>query len=276
VKLSLAPSKLLLTFSLTVAASGTLFADVMIGTLGLGGSNASVAQTSIVFNCPTTLDGATCPAPAGEGNFIINSGTGVTSSYVSTGGYITDLSETTTPLNTPFTLANWLTFDGVSFNLASTVLGPPLPTGNSGQADCLLAPAPGQTCTPVITSLVGSPNDPMGLSNFNLQNTANGFTASFDVNGTVTGLPGEGSTPYYFNGQFTATVPNYTSYQAALAAFAGLSPTTPLPFQFSYAASFNIFQTAVPEPGYLVMLAGFGILLAVGGIYRKSRLAKQN
>jgi hypothetical protein len=270
VKLSLLAPKLSIMLSLTAAASGTLFADVVTGSFDIGGSTATVAQTTIVFNCTNGLP-ASCPAPAGTGNFVVDSGTNASgsavnlSTYFGEGGYIGNLSEATTPLNVPFLDANWLTFSGGPIATPDFALDLRfIDLGIDSQAACTLPAAVGQTCTPIIPSLVGSPGDPTGLSSFNLQNTINGFTASFSVSGTARELATGGTSA--FTGTFTAVVDG-ESYQTALAQILANTPPT-----FTYTASFNL--TAIPEPGYLPMFAGFGILAIFAGVYRKFRLQR--
>jgi hypothetical protein len=254
-------SLLLALASMAVASRG-LVADVIDGSFGIGGFSATVTEMGIDFQCTPGLSNASCPAPADTGNFLVDAGTGNLVPYVGEGGYVGDFNELFTPLNTPILASNWLTFSSAPGN---PVLPPTLALdltfislGTDSQADCSLPAAVSQTCTPVIPGLVGSPNDPTGLSSFNLQNTASGFTASFSVKGIARNLTGGPSTN--FTGTFTATVDGET-YQTALSQiFSGTAPP------FTYTASFYM---ATPEPNYVPLFVGLAMLAALAVIYRR-------
>jgi hypothetical protein len=242
-----------LTFALTLALtnSGALLANGYSGSFDIGGSSANVTQTGVSFNCDASISTAPC-VPGGPGNFAVNAATGDLTPYLGEGGYIKNLSEATTPLNTPFLLSNWLTF------FTGPVLVPDLALdlrfinlGIDPQTDCTAAPAVGQLCTPIIPALVGAPNDPQGLSSFNLQNLSNGgSSASFTVTGTARKLStGELSS---FTGTFTASLD--TPYQVALQQILSGQP-----FTHTYGVSFRL--TPIPEPGFGLPVL-FGCLLA--------------
>ncbi len=252
--------------ALTAFNCPSLLANAVSGSFDIGGSSATITQTSLTFNCTPGITNAPCP-PGSPGNFDVTVATGADfTPYVGEGGYLQNLSEATTPLNTPFLLTNWLTF----------FLGPVVPPdialdlrfidlGIDGQADCTLAPAPGQTCTPIIPALIGSPNDAAGLSSFNLQNLANGgSSASFTVRGTARRIStGETSN---FNGTFTAAldVPYQTALQMIL---------NGIPFTHADDASFVL--TITPEPNLVFPLLFGGLLVVfVAGRHRKQQVSK--
>jgi hypothetical protein len=255
-------------FMLTLLSSTVSFADVLSGSFSIGGSSADVGLSSIGFVCNTSLPNAPAPCPATTGNFQVNvvDGSAALNAYLNQGGYVGDLSQATTPLNTTFLDADWLTFSSsagnpvippaLSLNLTFLPLG--VDPHNAANT-CLTAPAfAGQTCTPEIAALV-SANNPDGLSNFNLQNTATGFTASFDVLGTAKDSATGNSIG--FSGIFNATVSGETYQEALMQVAMGVAPP------FTYSASF----TLVPEPAFLPLFGGVAILLALTGLYRKVR-----
>jgi hypothetical protein len=246
-----------------VFATFPLLANIS-GSFDIGGSSATVGETSITFNCVAGIVFAPQPCPAGTGNFHVTNAVGSSfTPYLSEGGYIQGLSEATTPLNTPFLLGNWLTFftgpvvvPDIALDLQFNYLG------IDSQADCLAAPAPGQTCTPIIPALVGSPNDPLGLSSFNLQNLAGGgSSASFSVAGMARQISTGQVSP--FIGVFTAALD--TPYQTALAQILAGEP-----FTHAYDASFQV--SMVPEPGFGIPVL-FGCLAVLISSYRRRKAA---
>ncbi len=256
-----------LVFSLgLVTLASPLFAAPITGSFNFGGSSATVAATTLTFNCTNGISGATCPGPAGTGNFNVTGGTGDLAGYVGQGGHIKHLDSTTTPANESFLLTDWLTFSNEPTNpVASPNIALDLQfiyLGSSGQAQCFAAPAAGQTCTPQIPALVTAAN-PLGLSPYNLQNTPVGSTASFSVAGVARNTDtGELSN---FFGTFTA--PFDVSYQVVLSQLVSGS--------ISNAYSGTITLTAqppseVPEPETVSMLVAGGLLMLVGGIRRRS------
>jgi hypothetical protein len=96
----------------------------------------------------------------------------------------------------PQPVTGLLTIGGYRFDLLA------LPSGTYGQADCYVAPARGQRCTPY-QSVLGDPKPTDARSPFNLANVATGrpgapltAVASFNLIGTVT-APG-GATADFF------------------------------------------------------------------------------
>jgi len=249
------------------------FATPVSGSLTMSGdASVGAAGTFLTFLCDF-VSGDVCPANSGDfrvGGPVAQSGSFI--AYSGDNGYIKSLNEGPQPLNTLFTLADFITFSPTG-----TVIPPDIAfdlnfigLGTEGQADCL-APAnpsqvPAQACTPIVASLV-TPNNPLGLSPFNLVNTSNGSTASFTVAGTVRRLStGETS---HFIGEFTAvftSTPGTTdkSYQALLADFEAGNPITT-----GYSAQFNaIIGQTVPEPGTISLAFG-GLLIVAGCLGRR-------
>jgi hypothetical protein len=252
--------------ALTAITCPSLLANAVSGSFDIGGSSATITQTALVFNCTPGITNAPCP-PGSPGNFVVSVATGADfTPYVGEGGYVKNLSEGTTPLNTVFSDPNWLTFFTGPVPIPDIALDLQfIDLGLDPQTNCLAPPAPGQTCTPIIPALIGAPNDPTGLSSFNLQNLANGgSSASFTVEGTARRIStGETSK---FSGTFTAALD--VPYQTALSQIlAGI------PFTHTDNASFII--TITPEPNLVFPLL-FGSLLAVflAGRYRRQQSSK--
>jgi hypothetical protein len=150
-----------------------------------------------------------------------------------------------------FATPNFLTFS-IAPNISVTLLE--LVAGTDTAAQCFLAPAPGQNCTP------NTPN----MAPYNLNNTAGGgSTASFVVFGnevdslTSTSIPIVG----VFTAQFS------TPYQTLLN-----TVNTGGTVSTSYSASFT---TVAPEPGTAVSLAlgAFGLAGLIN--FQRRRAEKQ-
>ena len=114
--------------------------------------------------------------------------------------------------NGPQSVPAFLTLGGYTFDLAY------VPSGPYGQADCYIAPAPGQRCTP-FQSVRGDPSVNDGLSPFYLANLAStdpnnpiNSTASFNFVGMVASPNGASS---YFVGTITSFFSG-ASYQDVL------------------------------------------------------------
>jgi hypothetical protein len=246
--------------TLTLLTSVACFADVvsdppMSGTFFVSGI-ATVGLTSISFSpsMVTVSDGCTTSACTPTGN-LPDVGDAVS---------IATINEMITPVGEAFPpLANWLTVDGDSLTLTTLPVGvnTPAPVGTP---PCQLSGGvSGDTCTPEIPVLV-SPGNPLGLSNFNLQNlntSPSSFIASFGVSGTAVG-PAPAPDESTFIGSFTATLPG--TYQNEL----GLIETSG-PQMLPFTAQFTF--TPVPEPSFLPILGGIGIAGIVLGLFRKTR-----
>ena len=258
--MSILQSKFRLMFALLVGiltlATPSLAIPVS-GSFSIGGSSAEVGATFLNFVCNNAL---TASCPAGYGNFVVTppvSGSFIP--YNGETGFIRNLSLATAPVNQNFSLPNFVIFDP-----AGTVVPPDIAldlnfifTGVGGQANCLAAPAPGQTCTPIVPGLVTASN-PLGLSPFTLANTQTGSSATFSVAGTARRIStGEISS---FTGIFTAQFNQF--YQEYLATIAAGGTITN-----SYSATFQATLLPVPEASTITMLIG-GLLL-IGGVVRR-------
>jgi len=243
--------------SLTLLSS-TSQATPVSGNLNIDGS-ASVGAVVLQFLCGFASTPGANPCPANSGNFITSAtSTGSFTPYVNDPGFIQNISQVAQPINTPFLLSNFITFSPILLTPDIALDLTFLYAGDFSDAQCGLAAAPGQICTPLIPGLV-SPNNPSGKSAFDLVNTsASSSTASFSVSGIARRLStGEQSA---FNGVFSAQFSNLTYQQLLdqLATTGSVSST--------YSASFT--ATTVPEPGSTMMVLG-GLCLALGSISRK-------
>jgi hypothetical protein len=182
------------------------------------------------------------PLGTGTGTLAVTGATGMFAALTG-GGTIHDLNAVTEPVGTPFSLANFLIVTNLpTWNWTATFIFP----GLYSSAQCGLAPAAGQQCTPY------------PLSPFNLVNTAVlGSTSGFTLSGTATdGVGGQ----YNFGAEFTTQfgVP----YQTYL-----LGILTGGSIDSSWSATVTVDQ--VPEPAaFLLMAAG---LIGVGLIRRVLR-----
>jgi hypothetical protein len=246
-------------FTLLLPAS--VFASPIFGTFDITGQ-ATVMATSLDFLCIGGIPTAPCPGPANTGNFLTTAASGDFTPATFTGGYIHDLDQATTPPPGPFVLPNFIMFPalpGIQIDLTHIFLGV------NGQADCLAAPAPGQTCTPILPGLV-SPTNPLGLSPYNLNNLAGGgSSASFTMSGRVINLAtGEESTLFG-----TLTSQFNRPFQSVLADI--LNPAVGSVTN-SYSATFTV--TPIPEPGTESLAIGTLLVLAGYGFRRKLRSGK--
>jgi hypothetical protein len=234
-------------FTLTLLTSVACFADV-ISTFSIAGS-ATVSATSIDFSGVV----ATINTPSDPENPLVGSAVN-----------IGNLSEATTPVNTPIDVTDWLTTTTsvadpaageVSLNLMLLPAGV-FPTAPVGTPPCGITDgAPGNTCTPTIVTPTGS-----FKSNLNLFNTASsGYTAGFFASGSA--LDKLTGTPQFFTAEFAAA-DTMATYQSALAQIAaGGSVTIPFTAKFSF--------TAIPEPSFLPLFGIVGILVVGVALYRR-------
>jgi hypothetical protein len=125
-----------------------------------------------------------------------------------------------------------------------------LDAGVFGSTDCLVAAAPGQTCTPVF---------PPPKSPFNLTNTAVGSTASFTIHGIATSGTSVQDVTGTYTTQFTGQ-----NYQSILSTIAGGGSV-----QASYSANF-IFgpEQGIPEPSTAYLALG-GLVIGVASVLRR-------
>ncbi len=249
-------------FTLTLLTAAVSRADVI--TFQITGSSATVANTGITFVCNSVLTPPACPA--GDGNFYVapftQSGAGAPPNNAV--GAIAPLTEAPSGNPNAYDVTNWLDVDGISLTLTSDDIGT---FANTPENNCGTPAFVGQTCTPIIPGLIGTPGNLAGYSNFALINTMVGptaaddaFTASFTVDGTavVNGVD------YKWIGQFSEAVTGQGTFQDVL---------SNLPKTFSYAASITL--TSVPEPGFLPLFGGLAVLVVFAGFYRKIRTQQQ-
>lgn len=208
-------------------------ATEITGDFGMTGS-ATVSAVSLDFFC--SFGG--CPGTSGD--FLVSpiAATGSFAGLGNTTGFIQDISQTGgQPLNTPFSLPQWISFAAAP-TLFLDLQFIPLGTGTP-DADCVGV----AFCTPIIAPLIGTPNNPLGLSAFNLTDGS----ASFEVRGI--GYTGSDATGFStFVGRFSADFP-------------GLSPAeivalfnNPGIVNKAYSAAFVL--SVVPEPSNRMLLLG--------------------
>jgi hypothetical protein len=221
-----------LAVCLLAAVSLPAYSAPLTGTLNISGAVQVGA---------TTIDWLTLP---GGGQFVVDpSSTGSFGAFIGDHGGATNLDVTVQPVGSPFVLPNFLTLPGLSFTL--TFISP----GVFSSAQCFVAPAPGQVCTPPI---------PAPKSPFNLINTATGAAVSLSVSGTVqaTGGPVQD-----FKGVYTTQFVGQ-NYQSLLAQISGGGKVSA-----SYSGNFQ--ASIVPEPSTEFLTWGGLALLAVGTLRRK-------
>lgn len=209
-------------------------------------STVNFGEFSDIFNTPI-------------GDIRFTSGT---ETFAGLGGSVGEIRDLDIPVNTPTTLEEFLKvtftseqngspvspFSTLDFTLTE------LKKGVFGVADCLAAPAAGQTCTPA------TPVFPVD-SPFNLFNDSDSsFGVTMRVLGYVTNELGERSS---FSGNFS-TQNTQIPYQTALAR---IDDERIGYFQSSYSADFAFTpeQVVVPEPTSLVLmgLALSGMAVAI-------------
>lgn len=243
------------------------FATPVSGAFGIEGGGAGAVGFSLGFQCASGLGRAfPCPTVT-SGNFLTTQGVGDFSGYVGQGGFIESLNPTVAPPNQNVNVMNFITFaSGGSNPVATPDIALDLNKvllGVNGPADCAVAPSPGQKCTPQGIPALTNPDNPLGLSVFNFQNTQTGATVSFSITGTARRIStGETSN---FLGVFTANFIG-TNYQALFQALnAGLTIQTP------YSATFIVSASpVVPEPATLSLALG-GLLVLAGVGFRRFR-----
>lgn len=159
----------------------------------------------------------------------------------------------------PQAIPAFLTLGGYTFNLRS------LPSGTLGQAECYVAAADGQRCSPIQTPGTA-------ISPINLVNAASGdadfpfnSSASFNLVGTVTGP--EGGVAREFFGTIMTDFPGF-SYQDALKGVEAYG-FVGLPYRATFVVGTEV--TVTPEPSTYALTAA-GLLGVVGAARRRRRL----
>lgn len=205
--------------------------------------DAIVGAIAIQWLCDQAGDAAGCAvAPPNSGDFNASSSTGSFAQYNGTFGYIKDINDSAQPLNTAFSLPSFITFQ-LNNNLTIELTFIPLGT-DTPSTDCS-----GLThCTPQ-NALLDSPNNPSGLSAFNLDSNQNGTAASFGIDGIVHDNTGDTAN---ITGIFTAQFAKLSPQQALAAALAGTNST--------YSSNLSLTITTTPEPAEM-LLTGAGLVL---------------
>jgi len=234
----------------TLALMPTARAGLIDGSQLHISGDAQVAATSLTWQCNLPGDAAcTIPPPAGRGDFAVSASTGSFAEYNSTFGLIADINNALQPLNTLFSLPNFMTFD---LNSDLTIELTFIPLGNDpASADCNgLA-----HCTPQ-SNLLASPNNPGGLSAFNLDSNLSGTAATFGILGIVHNSDG---TTANLSGIFTAEFVGLNPQQTLTLAESGSNST--------FSSNLSLTLTVTPEPAPM-LLTGLG-LLVLGMIGRR-------
>jgi hypothetical protein len=209
--------------------------------------------TTLTWRCNQPSDTTCVTPPANQGDFAITGSTGSFAEYNGTFGLITDVNNALQPLNTPFSLPDFLTFD---LNNDITIELTFIPLGN----DTLSTDCAGLAhCTP-LSNLLVTPSNPGGLSAYNLDQNSTGTAVAFGVIGTVHQLGGAtADLSGIYSGEFVGLNPQQT--------LAALSNNT------TYGAdlSLTLTQTNVPEPRLTLLSAAALLGLAfVGSRVRRS------
>ena len=208
--------------------------------------DATVGAVSITWLCNLPGDPVCAAPPAGKGDFAVTASTGSFAQYNGTFGLIANINSFAQPLNTPFSLNNFLTFNlnnDITVELTFIPLGTNTPSNSCA----------GLThCTPQNNGLITAAN-PLGLSAFNLDQQGTNTAAAFGVIGTVHQLGGATAN---LNGIFTAQFANSTP-QSELANLGGPNST--------YSSNLSLVLTATtPEPATWILagsaLIGLGLL----------------
>ncbi len=243
-------------FVLVLVYSPQCGATPVDGTLTITG-DMTLSATTNTFLCDIL---SAMPCPANSGAFQVTGPATQSGSFVPlalTTGYIQNLNAATNPVNTAFSLPNFITFKASSdivLNLSFINLG----TGGT---------CPASPCTPTFPALV-SPSNPLGLSMYTLTNTANGSTLAFSMSGTARRISTGEISPFeaVFTAQFTNTPGTLDASVANILAEWARNGT----LTTSYSATFIVTPPAstVPEPSSLVLFGTSGIAL-IGAIRRK-------
>ncbi len=205
--------------------------------------NFQTGATTFNWSCNQPSDSACTPPPAAAGDFAVSGSTGSFAEYNTTFGLVKDINNTAQPLNTTFSLPNFMTFD-LNSDLTIELTFIPLGT-DPASTDCA-----GLThCTPQNGPLV-SPSNPAGLSAFNLDQSGSETTLTFGVLGVVHQVGGAtGNLSGLYTVQFAGSNPQ----QALALAESGSN------ILYSATLSLPPAQTSAPEPTS-IFLSGIGLV----------------
>lgn len=245
---------------LALACALAFFAPTPTFAALINGSQLSISGDGVVgatflnFKCDQPGDALVCPGvPAGTGDFAVTSSTGSFLPYNGTLGLVKSISNATQPLNQPFSLPNFITFE---LNGNITIELTFIPLGNDTLSTNCVGVA---HCTPTNPALVTGAN-PGGLSAFNLDQNSTGTAASFGILGIVHDTLG--GTIANLSGIYTAQFDGKSPDQVLTQALGGANST------YSANMALTLIPTT-PEPSVL-LLSGFG-LLGLGLLRRKLR-----
>jgi hypothetical protein len=212
-----------------------------------------IGATTFTWQCNQPGDAACTSPPAGAGDFAVSASTGSFAEYNTTFGLIKDFNNATQPLNTLFSLPNFMTFD---LNNDLTIELTFIPLGNdTPSSDC----AGLSHCTPQ-NGLLSTPANPGGLSAFNLDSDSTGTALTFGVLGIVHQAGGATAD---LSGIYTADFSGENPQQALALAESGSNST------YSANLSLTLTQTSAPEPTS-IFLSGIG-LVGLGLVSRARR-----
>lgn len=198
--------------------------------------------TTLTWQCNQPSDSACTSPPAGAGDFAVSASTGSFAEYNTTFGFIKDLNNAVQPLNTTFSLPNFMTFD---FNNDLTIELTFIPLGNdSASTDCSGL----SHCTPQNNLLI-TPNNVAGLSAFNLDQNSSGTALTFGVVGVVHQTGGATAD---LSGIYEADLVGSNPEQTLAIATSGSN------LNYSGNLSLTLSQTS-PEPTS-IFLSGIGLL----------------
>jgi len=223
----------------TVACASTLIDGSQLHLSG----DLQVGAISFDWQCNQPGDSACAVPPANAGDFAVSASTGSFAEYNSTFGLITGLNNDLEPLNTLFSLPNFMTFD---LNNDLTLELTFIPLGNDpASATC----AGLSHCSPQNNLLI-TPSNPQGLSAFNLDSNLSGTALAFGVIGVVHQAGGAtANLSGIYNAEFVGLNPQQT-----LALLEGGSSST-----YSANLSLTLTQTSAPEPTS-IFLSGIGLV----------------
>ena len=235
----------------TVARAG-----LMDGSLLHISGDMQIGAISQTWLCNQPGDSACTIPPANQGDFAVSASTGSFAEYNSTFGLINDNNNALQPLNTPFSLPNFITFD---LNSDVTIELTFIPLGN----DTVSTTCAGlSSCTPQNNLLI-TPSNPLGLSAYDLDQNLTGTALTFGVNGIVHQAGGATAN---LGGLYTLDFVGLNPQQVLASIESGSGNLT-------YSANLSIpgTLTSAPEPGSMLLSAiGLLGLAFIGSRVRRS------